>query len=57
MTQAPVTQKVYVDEYAEMDGLHMPKKMRLTYDDELFGTATVEEYAVDPQVDTALFTR
>ena len=57
MTQAPVTQKVYVDEYAEMGGLQMPKKMRLTYDDELFGTATVEEYVVDPQVDMALFSR
>jgi zinc protease len=55
MTQAPVVQKVYVDEYAEMDGIMMPAKLRLTYDDELFGTATVEQWQADPKVDMALF--
>ncbi|MBE0565040.1 MAG: insulinase family protein [Krumholzibacteria bacterium] len=57
MTQAPVVQKVYVDEYAEMDGLPMPRKLRLMYDDELFGTATVEAWDADPKVDMALFNR
>ncbi len=57
MTQAPVTQKVVIDEYAEMDGFQVPKALRLLYDDELFGTMTVEVWDADPKVDMALFTR
>ena len=57
MTQAPVTQKVYVDAYAEMDGVQVPSTLRLMYDDELFGTATVQEWDADPEVDMALFER
>ena len=38
---APVTQKVYIDEYATSDGLVTPKKLRITYDDEPFGSGTV----------------
>ncbi len=57
MTQAPVTQKVIVDEYGELDGLNLPVKMRLTYDDELFGTIAVEAFEVDAAVDQGLFER
>jgi len=57
MTQAPVTQKVYIDEYMETDGLTMPKTMRITYDDELFGTGTVESFKANVAVDEALFTK
>jgi zinc protease len=55
MTQAPVTQKMYVDEYAEFGDLKWPKAQRLTYDDELFGSITVEDMALDPKADAALF--
>lgn len=55
MTGAPVTQKVYVDEYGDLGGFRMPTKMRLMYDDELFGTISVEEFTANPQVDSALF--
>ncbi len=57
MTQAPVTQKVYIDEYMEADGFTMPSKMRITYDDELFGTGTVESFKVNVDVDEGLFTK
>lgn len=55
MTQAPVTQKVYVDDYMTVDGFTMPHVLRLTYDDELFGTATVQEFKANPKVDMSLF--
>ncbi len=55
MTGAPVTQKVYVDEYQDLDGFHMPRTIRIMYDDELFGTGTVEEFKANPQVDMSLF--
>jgi zinc protease len=57
MTQAPVVQKVYIDEYMETDGFTMPKKMRLTYDDELFGSGTIESFKANADVDMGLFTR
>lgn len=52
---APVTQKVYVDEYMEADGLLTPKKIRMTYDDEPFGQGSVESFHVNPKVDMGLF--
>ncbi len=55
MTGAPVTQKVFVDEYQDVDGFHMPKVIRLLYDDELFGTGTIVEFKANPKVDQALF--
>ena len=55
MTQAPVTQKVIVDEYGELGGLRMPVKMQLTYDDELFGTIAVEVFEPNATVDAKLF--
>ena len=55
MTGAPVTQKIYVDEYQTVDGYTMPKVIRLLYDDELFGTGTVEEFKANPKVDMSLF--
>ena len=41
MTQAPVTQKVYIDSYMETGEFNMPQTMRIMYDDELFGTGTL----------------
>lgn len=55
MTGAPVTQKVYVDEYHDLNGYHMPKKIRLMYDDELFGSGTILDFQANPEVDMALF--
>jgi zinc protease len=55
MTQAPVTQKVYVDEYAEMDGYQVARRFTIKHDDELFATATVELFDVNPTIDAALF--
>ncbi len=57
MTGAPVTQKVHVDDYMQTGGYTMPKVMRLTYDDELFGTITVQEFQANPEVDMSLFKR
>jgi len=57
MTGAPVTMKVYVDEYQEAGGFTMPKKIRITYDDEEFGTGTVESFVANPEVDMALFAK
>ena len=54
-TGAPATQKVYVDEYQELGGLVMPKKLRMTYDDEPFAAGTVESFTANPQVDMGLF--
>ncbi len=55
MTGAPVTQKIYVDEYQELDGFNMPKVIRMTYDDEPFATGTVKEFKANPKVDSGLF--
>jgi hypothetical protein len=55
MTQAPVTQKIIVDEYGELGGVAMPVKMQLTYDDELFGTIAVEAFEPNASVDDGLF--
>lgn len=57
VTGAPVTQKVYIDEYQEAGGMVMPKKLRMTYDDELFGSGTVESFVPDAKVDSALFSK
>ncbi len=55
MTGAPVTQKLYVDEYQDMDSFTMPKLIRITYDDEPFATGTVTEFKANPKVDMSLF--
>jgi hypothetical protein len=57
MTQAPVVQKVFIDEYMETGGFTMPKTLRITYDEELFGTATVESFEANVKVDEGLFTK
>ena len=54
---APVTQKVYIDEYMETDGFVTAKKVRITYDDEPFGSGTVESFQADPKVDMGLFSK
>jgi len=55
MTGAPVTQKVFVDEYQDIDGFNLPKTIRMTYDDEPFATGTVTEFKANPKVDAGLF--
>ncbi len=55
MTGAPVTQKVFVDEYQDIDGFNLPKIIRMTYDDEPFATGTVKEFKANPKVDAGLF--
>ncbi len=57
MTGAPVTQKIYVDEYHQVAGFNMPKAIRLTYDDELFGTGSIMEFQANPEVDMSKFSR
>jgi len=57
MTGAPVTMKVYIDEYMEVDGFTMPKKLRIEYDDEEFGIGTVESFQANPEVDMSLFSK
>ncbi len=55
MTGAPVTQKIFVDEYQIIDGYNLPKTIRITYDDEPFATGTVKEFKANPKVDMGLF--
>lgn len=55
MTQAPVTQKLYHDEYAEQAGMLLPAKSRLLYDDELFAEIESGDFEANPKVDDALF--
>lgn len=57
MTGAPVTQKLYADEYATYDGLTMPSRLRLLYDDEEFAKVKLEAFQVNPKLDAALFTK
>jgi hypothetical protein len=57
MTGGPVTQKVYVEEYQEMDGFKLPKALTITHDDEDFAEVTVTEFDANPTVDPALFQR
>ena len=57
MTGAPVTMKVYINEYMETDGFTMPKKLRIDYDDEEFGVGTVETFQANPEVDMSIFTK
>lgn len=55
MTGGPVTQKTYVDEYGEMDGIQMPVAMTITQDDEDYATMVIKSYDANPEVDAALF--
>jgi zinc protease len=55
MTGAPVTQKIYVDEYQDLDGFKKAKSIRITYDDEPFATGTLSEFKANPDVDMSLF--
>ncbi len=57
MTGAPVTQKVFIDEYQEAGELVVPRVLRITYDDELFGTGTVESFVPNAKIDAGLFTK
>lgn len=55
MTGAPVTQKVYLDEYATFDGITMPNHVRLCFDDEEFAKGRTESFKANAKVDPALF--
>jgi predicted Zn-dependent peptidase len=55
MTGAPVTQKVYLDEYAAFDGITMPNHVRLCYDDEEFAKGRTESFKANAKIDPALF--
>lgn len=57
MTGAPVTQKVYVDEYQEVGGFNLPRSIRMMFDDELFGSGTILDFQANPKVDMALFSK
>ncbi len=55
MTGSPVTQKVYVESYQEFDGFKLPRKMKITHDDEDFGVVEVKQFRANPKVDPELF--
>ena len=55
ITRSPATRKVYVDAWTTMDGFQLPESMRITYDDEEFGTLTLKSFEANPEVDPALF--
>lgn len=57
MTGAPVTQKVFVDDYQNLDGFMMPKAIRMTFDDEPFATGTMTEFKANGKVDAGLFNK
>ncbi|MFO7654852.1 MAG: pitrilysin family protein [Candidatus Krumholzibacteriia bacterium] len=57
VTGSPVTQKVYVDSYQDVDGFHLPHTMRILHDDEEFATATVTSFEADPKDTSGLFER
>ncbi len=50
MTQTPATVKIYVTETGDLGGFHMPKALKMTFDDEDFGTLTVKEFQANPTV-------
>jgi hypothetical protein len=54
-TGAPVTQKVVVTEYTEIDGCQVASGFTILHDDEEFATGTVESFQLNPPVDEALF--
>jgi predicted Zn-dependent peptidase/phosphoribosylcarboxyaminoimidazole (NCAIR) mutase len=54
---APVTQKTYLDEYQAFDGIRMPSRMRVFFDDEEFAKGRTEVFTANPKVDPALFVK
>ena len=57
MTGGPVTQKVYVQEYQEMDGFKLPRRLTIKHDDEEFAQVEVTAFEANPTVDPGLFQR
>ena len=55
VTRGPATRTVTVDEYQDMGDFHMPRLMRIAYDDEEFGTIEVKSFEANPKVDPAIF--
>jgi len=55
MTGGPVTQKAYVVEYGELDGITMPVSVTITQDDEDYAEMKVKNFEANPVVDAALF--
>jgi len=57
MSGAPATQKMYLDEYAAFDGLNLPSRQRLVFDDEEFGKMRTEVFTANAKVDAKLFVK
>ena len=57
MTGAPVTQKIVMTEYKEIDGLKIHTVMTIKHDDEVFATGNTEAFELNPEIDEALFTK
>jgi predicted Zn-dependent peptidase len=57
MSGSPVTEKVHIREYQEMDGFKLPKSLTIEHDDEEFAQVTVTAFEANPEVDPALFQR
>ena len=57
MSGAPVTQKLYLDEYGTFGGLSLPNHMRLVFDDEEFAKGRVEAFTSNPKIDASLFVK
>jgi zinc protease len=55
MTQAPVTQKVVMEEYREIDGYQAAGSFTIKHDDEVFATGTLKLFKANPVVDEAIF--
>jgi zinc protease len=55
MTGSPVTQKVYVQSYQELDGFKLPHSLKITHDDEDFAEVQVKQFRANPKVDPAVF--
>ncbi len=51
----PVTQKVYVQGYQDMNGFKLPQSLRIMHDDEDFGTVAVKQFRPNPKVDPTIF--
>ena len=55
LTNSPATCKILVDSYERRAGFKLPASMRILFDDEEFGTATLKRFEANPQIDEGLF--
>jgi len=54
---SPAIRRLYIDEYMQAGDLLVPRVVRMTFDDEAFGTITVDQFEVNPNIDESLFAR